>query len=187
MYARRFLAKLVILQPFLLDFSCTGFSLNYRWSLVCIDFGSAVQLCFFNVLKTGLAISLAIFSCLYFFKFAPLFSLSVILWLVGGDDRPCGYFGGRIFGGPKLARGTAQKNLVGCSNRIGFALVTVIFGEDVGVGLSLKHIIFSLFLSIASQIGDIYESALKDFGMRGSSLCYLGTAGSWIGLMACHS
>ena len=143
-------------------------SVSLEWSLVCVILGSAVQIMFFQRFKkTGLAISLAIFLVSLLFLNLRLYSdLSVILWLVGVVVMTDlgGYFGGRIFGGPKLTpRYSPKKTWSGALTGLAFALVfTVIFGEDIGVGLSLKNtIIFSLFLSIASQIGDIYESALK--------------------------
>ena len=143
-------------------------STSPEWSFFWVGLGSVIQLIFFQRFKKfGLAISLSIYLvCLLFLNLYLSSNLSLMLWLVGVVVMTDlgGYFGGRLFRGPKLiTRYSPKKTWSGAITGLAFALVfSLYFGEDVISGLSLQGIIIlSLFLSIASQTGDICESALK--------------------------
>ena len=72
-----------------------------------------------------------------------------------------GYFAGRTFGGPKIwPKVSPKKTWSGTSaGWIGAAVVGLLFSINTGVSLELIGI--SIAVSMASQIGDIAESAMK--------------------------
>ncbi len=89
-----------------------------------------------------------------------------------------GYFAGRAFGGPKLwPRVSPSKTWSGTLAGWAAAAATgAAFGASTGAGLSLAGI--SVAVSMASQIGDITESALKRrAGVKDSSALIPGHGG----------
>jgi phosphatidate cytidylyltransferase len=108
-----------------------------------------------------------------------LIAIVFIFAVVWGTDI-LAYFVGRAVGGPKLAPrispgktwsgaigGTVAGVLAGC-------LVILFAGENLTVGL----VVFTLVLSIGSQIGDLYESFIKrKFGVKDSSRLIPGHGG----------
>ena len=100
-----------------------------------------------------------------------------MLWLVllvAATDI-LGYFAGRILGGPKFwPRVSPKKTWSGTvAGWIGAALIGWVFMARTGSGVEL--IAISVALSMASQMGDIAESAIKrHVGVKDSSTCCPG-------------
>ncbi len=91
--------------------------------------------------------------------------LIVIFWLfavVWGTDT-CAYFTGRSLGGPKLwPRVSPKKTWSGAiGGLVGGAALGLAVLVAFGVGLGLRHVLLSLVFSVATQAGDLFESALK--------------------------
>ncbi len=89
-----------------------------------------------------------------------------------------GYFAGRSFGGPKFwSRVSPKKTWSGTgAGWVGAALVGFIFTQVANAGPII--IVISVFLSFASQMGDIAESALKRrMGIKDSSTLIPGHGG----------
>jgi phosphatidate cytidylyltransferase len=136
--------------------------------IITLLLGAAVQIgFFFNEKRTGFLVSLAILLCGYFLhSFRLDFGVGFTFWLVGlviATDLG-GYFGGRLIGGPKLIpRVSPKKTWSGAvAGWIGALSVSVL----VLIYSSLEAPLFDLltltvFISVASQAGDICESALK--------------------------
>ncbi len=89
-----------------------------------------------------------------------------------------GYFAGRAFGGPKFwPRISPKKTWSGtAAGWVGAALVGALFSINAGLGLQM--VIVSVAVSMASQMGDIAESALKrKMGVKDSSNLIPGHGG----------
>lgn len=108
------------------------------------------------------------------------FGFTWMLWLVllvAATDI-LGYFAGRILGGPKFwPRVSPKKTWSGTvAGWVGAALIGWIFMSLTGAGLELIGI--SVALSMASQMGDIAESAVKRrMGVKDSSNLLPGHGG----------
>ncbi len=110
------------------------------------------------------------------------FGLTWMLWLVlvVVVTDIGGYFAGRLFGGPKFwPRVSPKKTWSGTvAGWIGAALVGWAFMALTGTGAEL--IAISVALSMASQLGDIGESAVKRrAGVKDSSGLLPGHGGLW--------
>lgn len=98
-------------------------------------------------------------------RFDPAWGLAAIVLLfavVWGTDIAA-YFGGRLLGGPKLwARVSPKKTWSGA---IVGAAAAVLFGLIVAAGAGVRNLLpiglLCVVLSIASQLGDLLESAIK--------------------------
>jgi phosphatidate cytidylyltransferase len=90
-----------------------------------------------------------------------------------------GYFAGRGIGGPKLwPRVSPKKTWAGAIG--GFAASLVIAGAFAAAGLGNAGplLLLAAVLSIASQLGDLFESAVKRrFGVKDSSHIIPGHGG----------
>lgn len=101
-----------------------------------------------------------------------LFGLTWMVWLVlvvAATDI-LGYFAGRVIGGPRFwPRVSPKKTWSGtAAGWVGAGLVGAIFMRATGTGIELVGI--SVALSMASQMGDIAESAVKRrMGVKDSS------------------
>jgi phosphatidate cytidylyltransferase len=103
-----------------------------------------------------------------------------ILWLIGVVVMTdvAGYFAGRLIGGPKFwPKVSPKKTWSGTvAGWFGAALVGLVF--DAFTGLGAEIIPLSMLLSVASQFGDIAESALKRrMGVKDSSQLIPGHGG----------
>ena len=105
-------------------------------------------------------------------------ALMMVLLVVWGTDIG-GYFAGRGIGGPKLwPRVSPKKTWAGAVG--GFAASLVISGgfAALGVGKTSPLLLLGAALSIASQLGDLLESAVKrQFGVKDSSHLIPGHGG----------
>jgi phosphatidate cytidylyltransferase len=90
-----------------------------------------------------------------------------------------GYFAGRIIGGPKFwPRVSPKKTWSGTvAGWIGAGVVGWAFMAATGMGVALIGI--SIALSMASQMGDIAESAVKRRGRQGQLALLPGHGGVW--------
>lgn len=89
-----------------------------------------------------------------------------------------GYFAGRAFGGPKFWPAVSPKKTWSgtAAGWVGAAVVGWVFSINTGVGFQLIGI--SIAISMASQMGDIAESALKrKVGAKDSSSLIPGHGG----------
>jgi len=103
-----------------------------------------------------------------------------LLWLIGVVvvTDVAGYFAGKIIGGPKLwPRISPKKTWSGSSaGWLAAAGVGLAFAEPSGLGL--LSVPLSVVISMASQAGDIAESALKRrMGVKDSSALIPGHGG----------
>lgn len=108
------------------------------------------------------------------------FGFQWMLWLVliVVVTDIAGYFAGRFIGGPKFwPRVSPKKTWSGTvAGWVGAALVGVIFAAFSGVGMQLVGL--SIALSMASQMGDVAESAVKrQTGVKDSSNLLPGHGG----------
>ena len=107
--------------------------------------------------------------------FAALMLVLLVVWMsdIGG------YFAGRGIGGPKLwPRVSPKKTWAGAIG--GFALSLVVAGgfAAFGYGQAGPLLLLAAVLSVASQLGDLFESAVKRrFGVKDSSQIIPGHGG----------
>jgi phosphatidate cytidylyltransferase len=107
--------------------------------------------------------------------FVALMLILLVVWVtdIGG------YFAGRGIGGPKLwPRVSPRKTWAGAIG--GFVASLVISGGFVlfGLGKAVPLLLLGAVLSIASQLGDLFESAVKRrFGVKDSSHLIPGHGG----------
>ena len=103
-----------------------------------------------------------------------------MLWLVGVVvvTDVAGYFAGRLIGGPKFwPRVSPKKTWSGtAAGWIAAAAVGMWFARELGPGSGL--VLLSVLVSMASQAGDVAESALKrKMGVKDSSALIPGHGG----------
>jgi phosphatidate cytidylyltransferase len=107
--------------------------------------------------------------------FVALILILLVVWVtdIGG------YFAGRGIGGPKLwPRVSPKKTWAGAIG--GFAASLLVAGGFAGLGLGKPGplLLLAAALSIASQLGDLFESAVKRrFGVKDSSHLIPGHGG----------
>jgi phosphatidate cytidylyltransferase len=107
--------------------------------------------------------------------FAALFFVLLVVWAadIGG------YFAGRGIGGPKLwPKVSPKKTWAGAVG--GFAGSIAVGGAFAiaGAGKTLPLLALAAFLSVTSQLGDLFESAVKrHFGVKDSSHLIPGHGG----------
>jgi phosphatidate cytidylyltransferase len=108
--------------------------------------------------------------------------LAVILWLfavVWGTDT-CAYFTGRALGGPKLMPSVSPKKTWSgaIGGLVGGALLGLLVLWLAGISVKWQHVALSLAFSIATQAGDLFESALKRrYGVKDAGAIIPGHGG----------
>ena len=109
------------------------------------------------------------------YGFVALILILLVVWVtdIGG------YFAGRGIGGPKLwPRVSPNKTWAGALG--GFAASLVVAGAfaALGLGKTVPILLVGAALSVASQLGDLFESAVKRrFGVKDSSHLIPGHGG----------
>jgi phosphatidate cytidylyltransferase len=107
--------------------------------------------------------------------FAALIFVLLVVWATDTG----GYFAGRGIGGPKLwPRVSPNKTWAGAVG--GFAGSLVVAGgfAGLGIGRALPLLFLGAVLSVAGQLGDLFESAVKRrFGVKDSSHLIPGHGG----------
>jgi phosphatidate cytidylyltransferase len=105
-------------------------------------------------------------------------ALMFVLLVVWATDIG-GYFAGRSVGGPKLwPRVSPKKTWAGAFG--GFAASLAVAGTFAafGIGRAVPLLLVSAILSVVSQLGDLFESAVKrHFGVKDSSHLIPGHGG----------
>jgi phosphatidate cytidylyltransferase len=109
------------------------------------------------------------------YGFAALMLVLVVVWMsdIGG------YFAGRAIGGPKLwPRVSPKKTWAGAVGGFVLSLAAACGFAALGVGKWLPLLGLAAVLSIVSQLGDLFESAVKRaFGVKDSSHLIPGHGG----------
>jgi phosphatidate cytidylyltransferase len=107
--------------------------------------------------------------------FAALMLILLVVWVtdIGG------YFAGRGLGGPKLwPRVSPKKTWAGALGGFAASLVIAAGFVALGLGKTGPLLILGAIISIVSQLGDLFESAVKRrFGVKDSSQIIPGHGG----------
>lgn len=107
--------------------------------------------------------------------FLALIFVLLIVWVtdIGG------YFAGRSIGGPKLwPRVSPKKTWAGAVGGLVLSLIVAAAFALLGFGKMLPLLVFGAVLSVVSQLGDLFESAVKRrFGVKDSSQIIPGHGG----------
>lgn len=107
--------------------------------------------------------------------FVALIFVLLVVWVtdIGG------YFAGRGIGGPKLwPRVSPRKTWAGAIGGLGGSLVVAGLAAAAGVGRAGTLLALAAVLSVVSQLGDLFESAVKRrFGVKDSSQIIPGHGG----------
>jgi len=109
------------------------------------------------------------------FGFLALIFVLLVVWVtdIGG------YFAGRGIGGPKLwPRVSPKKTWAGAIGGLVLSLVVAAAFALLGFGKLIPLLLLGTVLSIVSQLGDLFESAVKRrFGVKDSSQIIPGHGG----------
>ncbi len=105
-------------------------------------------------------------------------ALLFVLLVVWGTDIG-GYFAGRLIGGPKLwPRVSPKKTWAGAAGGFAASLGVAIGFALGGSGRAVSLLLLGAMLSVAAQLGDLFESAVKRrFGVKDSSHLIPGHGG----------
>lgn len=107
--------------------------------------------------------------------FVALVFVLLVVWVtdIGG------YFAGRAIGGPKLwPRVSPKKTWAGAAGGLILSLVIAAAFAILGFGKMLPLLLLGTLLSVVSQLGDLFESAVKRrFGVKDSSHIIPGHGG----------
>jgi phosphatidate cytidylyltransferase len=107
--------------------------------------------------------------------FAALMFVLVIVWVTDSG----GYFAGRGIGGPKLWPSVSpKKTWAGAAGGFAASLAVACGFAAFDLGRTVPLLISAAILSVASQLGDLFESAVKRrFGVKDSSHIIPGHGG----------
>ena len=107
--------------------------------------------------------------------FAALMFVLLVVWMTDTG----GYFAGRGIGGPKLwPRVSPKKTWAGAIGGLAGSLVVAAAFASLGLGRIGPLVMLSGALSVVSQLGDLFESAVKRrFGVKDSSHIIPGHGG----------
>ena len=96
--------------------------------------------------------------------FAALMFVLLVVWVTDSG----GYFAGRSIGGPKLwPRVSPKKTWAGAAGGFAASLAVAAGFAVFGLGKTLPLLVLSAVLSVVSQLGDLFESAVKRrFGVK---------------------
>lgn len=107
------------------------------------------------------------------------FLAMVFLFAIVWTTDVLGYFGGRAVGGPKLAPSVSPKKTWAGAVAGGLGAVALAAAGAAWLGLNIVAIVVvALVLSVAAQLGDLLESAIKrHFGVKDASHLIPGHGG----------
>jgi phosphatidate cytidylyltransferase len=105
-------------------------------------------------------------------------ALMLVLLIVWATDIG-GYFAGRGLGGPKLwPRVSPRKTWAGAIGGFVASLVVAFGFTALGLGKMVPMLLLAAVISVVSQFGDLFESAIKrSFGVKDSSHIIPGHGG----------
>jgi phosphatidate cytidylyltransferase len=107
--------------------------------------------------------------------FAALMFILLVVWMtdIGG------YFAGRGIGGPKLwPRVSPKKTWAGAVGGVVLSLAVAAGFAAFGIGRLVPLLLLATVLTVLSQLGDLFESAVKrKFGVKDSSQIIPGHGG----------
>jgi phosphatidate cytidylyltransferase len=105
-------------------------------------------------------------------------ALMLVLLIVWATDIG-GYFAGRGLGGPKLwPRVSPRKTWAGAIGGFVASLVVAFGFAALGLGQMVPLLVLAAVISVVSQVGDLFESAIKrSFGVKDSSHIIPGHGG----------
>lgn len=107
--------------------------------------------------------------------FAALMFVLLVVWMtdIGG------YFAGRGIGGPKLwPRVSPKKTWAGAIGGLVLSVAVALGFAIGGIGKPVPLIVIAVVLTVLSQLGDLFESAVKRrFGVKDSSQIIPGHGG----------
>ncbi|MCX7320142.1 MAG: phosphatidate cytidylyltransferase [Hyphomicrobiales bacterium] len=107
--------------------------------------------------------------------FAALIFILLVVWLtdIGG------YFAGRGIGGPKLwPRVSPKKTWAGAIGGTVLSIVVAVGFAQAGIGKLVPLVMLAVVLTVLSQLGDLFESAIKRrFGVKDSGQIIPGHGG----------
>jgi phosphatidate cytidylyltransferase len=134
---------------------------------------------FWTALGMGYALAASIGSSVV--RLDPLWgfaALMLVLLVVWATDIG-GYFAGRLIGGPKLwPQVSPKKTWAGAIGGFAASLAVAAAFAAFDLGKILPTLLLSAVFSIASQLGDLFESAVKRrFGVKDSSHIIPGHGG----------
>ena len=107
--------------------------------------------------------------------FAALMFVLLIVWVTDSG----GYFAGRGIGGPKLwPKVSPKKTWAGAAGGFAASLAVAVGFSAFGLGNTGPLLMLGAVLSVVSQLGDLFESAVKRrFGVKDSSHIIPGHGG----------
>ena len=107
--------------------------------------------------------------------FAALMFVLLIVWVTDSG----GYFAGRGIGGPKLwPKVSPKKTWAGAAGGFAASLAVAVAFAAFGLGNTGPLLMLSAVLSVVSQLGDLFESAVKRrFGVKDSGNIIPGHGG----------
>jgi phosphatidate cytidylyltransferase len=107
--------------------------------------------------------------------FAALMFVLLIVWVTDSG----GYFAGRGIGGPKLwPKVSPKKTWAGAAGGFAASLAVAVAFAAFGLGNTGPLLLLSAALSVVSQLGDLFESAVKRrFGVKDSGHIIPGHGG----------
>jgi len=107
--------------------------------------------------------------------FGALIFVLLVVWVtdIGG------YFAGRGIGGPKLwPQVSPKKTWAGAVGGLAASLLVALVASALGFGPAATLLLLAAALSVVSQLGDLFESAIKrNFGVKDSSHIIPGHGG----------
>lgn len=138
------------------------------WQIAILAIQAAVQAVLFRrmIVRAALYSCAIVVSGLVLYRLDLNFGVLAIFWLTGlvVVTDIAGYFAGRIFGGPKFwprfsPKKTWSGAVAGWAAAVAFSIAML---PMIAPGLALPSVVaLAIILSFCSQMGDIFESAIK--------------------------
>ena len=118
---------------------------------------------------------------LFYLRAEPSFGFLALIWLlvvIWATDS-FAYFAGRLIGGPKLSRFSPKKTWAGLGGgAAGAALASAVVVILAKLPVVWVPVLLAAIVAVVSQMGDIFESALKrHFNVKDSSNLIPGHGG----------
>ena len=107
----------------------------------------------------------------FYLRFEESLSLFLILLFICICSDTGGYFIGKTIGGKKLTKISPNKTISGSVGSFIFSILPILVVDLLNIGfisfqLNLKNILFSLFVCLICQLGDLFFSYFKRLNKR---------------------